>query len=112
MIIEEIRKAAFAIKGGIADLIDKLELAKIEKKEISNDEVLERLNGPISMIRPNLEKSDKSKYPSFNIGVLPKTKKYVKHINRKKLNYEHVLFLLIVKEKIIFLLFSIKIIFI
>ena len=36
-ILEELetrRKTDFAIKGGIADLIDKLELAKIENKEI------------------------------------------------------------------------------
>lgn len=66
------RKTDFAIKGGIADLIDKLELAKIENKEISNDEILDRLKELIPMIRPNLEKFDKSKYPSFDSGVFPK----------------------------------------
>lgn len=74
-ILEELetrRKTDFAIKGGIANLIDKLELAKIEKKEISNDEILDRLKELIPMIRPNLEKFDKSKYPSFDIGVAPK----------------------------------------
>lgn len=69
---EKRRKNDFAIKGGIADLIDKLELAKIEKKEISNDEILDRLKELIPMIRPNLEKFDKSKYPSFDSGVFPK----------------------------------------
>ena len=61
-ILEELetrRKTDFAIKGGIADLIDKLELAKIENKEISNDEILDRLKELIPMIRPNLEKFDK-----------------------------------------------------
>lgn len=74
-ILEELearRKNDFAIKGGIADLIDKLELAKIENKEISNDEILDRLKELIPIIRPNLEKFDKSKYPSFDSGVFPK----------------------------------------
>ncbi len=74
-ILEELetrRKTDFTIKGGIADLIDKLELAKIENKEISNDEILDRLKELIPMIRPNLEKFDKSKYPSFDSGVFPK----------------------------------------
>lgn len=75
-ILEELetrRKNDFAIKGGIADLIDKLELAKIEKKEISNNEILDRLKELIPMIRPNLEKFDKEKYPKFDRGLLPKT---------------------------------------
>ena len=71
--IEDRRKVDFSIKGGITDLIDKLELAKISNKEISNDEILERLKELIPMIRPNLEKFDKSKYPSFDKGVFPKT---------------------------------------
>ena len=69
---EDRRKVDFSVKGGIADLIDKIELAKIEKKEISNDEILERLKEIIVLIRPNLEKLDKSKYPSFDSGVFPK----------------------------------------
>ena len=72
--IEERRKVDFAVKGGIADLIDKLELASIEKKEISNDEILDRLKEIIPMIRPNLEKFDKSKYPSFDSALFPKRK--------------------------------------
>ena len=71
--LETRRKTDFAIKGGIADLIDKLELAKIENKEISNDEILDRLKELIPMIRPNLEKLDKEKYPKFDRGLLPKT---------------------------------------
>ena len=72
--LEERRKVDFAVKGCIADLIDKLELAKIEKKEISNDEILDRLKEIIPMIRPNLEKFDKSKYPSFDSALFPKRK--------------------------------------
>lgn len=70
--IDDRRKVDFSVKGGIADLIDKLELAKISNKEISNDEVLERLKEIIVLIKPNLEKFDKSKYPSFDNGVFPK----------------------------------------
>ena len=72
--LENRRKTDFAIKGGIADLIDKLELAQIEKKEISNTEIIDRLKELIPMIRPNLEKFDKSKYPAYNYGVFPKMK--------------------------------------
>ena len=72
--LEERRKVDFAVKGCIADLIDKLELAKIEKKEISNDEILDRLKEIIPMIRPNLEIFDKSKYPSFDSALFPKRK--------------------------------------
>ena len=71
--LENRRKTDFAIKGGIADLIDKLELAKIDNKEIPNDIILERLKELIPMIRPNLEKFDKSKYPLYDKGVFPKT---------------------------------------
>lgn len=70
--IDNRRKVDFSIKGGIADLIDKLELAKISNKEISNDEILDRLKEIIALIKPNLEKFDKSKYPSFDNGVFPK----------------------------------------
>lgn len=76
-ILEEIddrRKVDFSVKGGIADLIDKIELAKISKKEISNDEVLDRLKEIITLIRPNLEKVDKSKYPAFDNALFPKKK--------------------------------------
>lgn len=74
-VLEEIeirRRTDFACKGVIADLIDKIELAKIENKEISNDKILEELKELLVMIRPNLEKFDKSKYPSFDLGVFPK----------------------------------------
>ena len=41
--IDDRRKVDFSVKGGIADLIDKLELAKIENKEISSDEIFKIL---------------------------------------------------------------------
>lgn len=71
--IDDRRKNAFACKGIIADIIDKLELSKIENREkITSDEILENLKEVITLIRPNLEKFDKSKYPSFDSGVFPK----------------------------------------
>ena len=63
--IENRRKTDFVCKGIIADLIDKIELAKIENKEISNDVILEQLKEILTVIRPNLDKMDKSKYPTF-----------------------------------------------
>jgi len=72
--LEERRKIDFAVKWCIADLIDQLELVSVEKKKISNDEILDRLKEIIPMIRPNLEKFDKSKYPSFDSALFPKGK--------------------------------------
>ena len=63
--IEERRKVSFTIKGGLADLIEKIEYAQLEKKEISNEEILENLKELISLIKPNLEKFDKTNYLSF-----------------------------------------------
>lgn len=71
--IEERRKNAFACKGIIADIIDKLELSEIEKREkISKDEILDNLREVMTLIRPNLEKLDKEKYPKYDRGVFPK----------------------------------------
>lgn len=71
--IEERRKNAFACKGIIADIIDKLELSEIEKREkISKDEILDNLREVMTLIRPNLEKLDKEKYPKYDSGVMPK----------------------------------------
>lgn len=64
--IENRRKNAFACKGIIAELIDKIELSKIEKKEISIDYIYDNLKDLLSMIRPNLEKVDKSIYPKHD----------------------------------------------
>lgn len=73
--IEARRKNAFACKGIIADIIDKIELSKIENKEkISMDEILDNLKEVMTLIRPNLEKLDKEKYPQYDGGVLPKMK--------------------------------------
>lgn len=72
--IDKRRKNAFACKGVIADIIDKLELSKIEEREkISTDEIIENLKDVIDLIKPNLEKFDKSKYPTYDAGLLPKT---------------------------------------
>lgn len=68
--IEKRRKNAFACKGIIAELIDKIELSKIDKKEISMEYIYDNLKDLLSMIRPNLEKVDKSIYPKHDFGML------------------------------------------
>ena len=49
---------------------------QISNKEISNDEILERLKEIINLIKPNLEKFDKSKYPSFDNMEIKSNLKY------------------------------------
>lgn len=66
-VCEDRRKNAFACKGAIYDIIDKL-----ENKKISNDEIIEELQNIIAIIQPSLEKVDKSIYPNIDNGVLPK----------------------------------------
>ena len=68
--MEQRRMNAFACKGVIADLIDKIELAKIENKEIPNDVILEDLKELLTMIQPNLQKFDKSMYIKYDRAVL------------------------------------------
>ena len=65
--LEDRRMNAFACKGLIAELID-----KVEQKKISNDEILEDLKELLNTIRPSLEKLDKSKYPKIDTGLMPK----------------------------------------
>ena len=64
--MEQRRMNAFACKGVIADLIDKIELSKIEHKEIPNDVILEDLKELLTMIQPNLQKFDKSMYLKYD----------------------------------------------
>jgi len=70
--IDNRRDNAFGCKGVIADLIDRIELAKLQNKEVSNDYILEDLKKALNLIRPNLEKVDKSIYPKVDRGLLPK----------------------------------------
>lgn len=70
--IDNRRDNAFGCKGVIADLIDRIELAKLQNKEVSNDDILEDLKKALNLIRPNLEKVDKSIYPKVDRGLLPK----------------------------------------
>lgn len=54
-------------KGIIANIIDKIELSKIENKEkISMDEILENIKEVMTLIRSNLEKIGKNKYHKYN----------------------------------------------
>ena len=38
------------------------------------DEILDNLKEVMTLIRPNLEKLDKEKYPKYDSGVFPKIK--------------------------------------
>ncbi|MDO5569518.1 MAG: helix-turn-helix domain-containing protein [bacterium] len=84
--IDKRRDNAFACKGVIADLIDRIELSKIEKKELSNDEILEDLKKALALIRPNLEKADTSIYPKVDTALLPKN-----DIKRSSIKYSTLL---------------------
>ena len=68
-IVNQRRKNAFACKGVIAELIDKIELARIENKEVPIDYIYDNLKELLSMIRPNLEKVDKSIYPKYDSAM-------------------------------------------
>lgn len=68
-IVDQRRKNAFACKGVIAELIDKIELARIENKEVPVDYIYDNLKELLSMIRPNLEKVDKSIYPKYDSAM-------------------------------------------
>lgn len=70
--IDNRRDNAFGCKGVIADLIDRIELAELQNKEVSNDDILDDLKKALNLIRPNLEKVDKSIYPKVDRGLLPK----------------------------------------
>ncbi len=59
--LEQRRTNAFACKGVIANLID-----KIEHKEIPNDVILKDLKELLTMIHPNLQKFDKSMYLKYD----------------------------------------------
>ena len=53
-------------------MIDRIELAELQNKEVSNDDILDDLKKALNLIRPNLEKVDKSIYPKVDRGLLPK----------------------------------------
>lgn len=71
--IEERRKNALECKNICTDLIDRIENPDIYKKEITMDEVKETLKEMTRIMRPNLEKLDKSKYPKTDPALLRKS---------------------------------------
>lgn len=56
----------FVFRVIIAELKDKIKLAKIENKELSYDEILDSLPKTLKVIRLNLDKVDKSIYPQYD----------------------------------------------
>ena len=70
--IDKRRKNALECKSICTDLIDRIENPEIYRKEITIEEIKDTLKEMTRIMRPNLEKFDKSKYPSFDKGVFPK----------------------------------------
>ena len=71
--IEERRKNALECKNICTDLIDKIENPDIYKKEMTMDEVKDALKEMTRIMRPSLEKLDKSKYPKTDPALLRKS---------------------------------------
>lgn len=53
----------------MAKLKDKIKLVKIENKELSYDEILDSLTEILNIIRPTLEKVNKSIYPKYDSAM-------------------------------------------
>ena len=70
--IDKRRKNALECKNICTDLIDRIENPEIYRKEVTIDEIKDTLKEMTRIMRPNLEKFDKSKYPTFDNGVFPK----------------------------------------
>lgn len=64
--IESRRKNTFACKGAIYELIDKIEMANAKNQKISDNDIVEDLKNIVALLRPNLEKVDKSIYPKYD----------------------------------------------
>ena len=70
--IDERRKNALECKNICTDLIDRIENPDIYRKEITIDEIKDTLKEMTRIMRPNLEKFDKSKYPKYDPALYRK----------------------------------------
>ncbi len=70
--IDTRRNNALECKNICADLIDKIEHPEFYNEEISREEILKELKELFRLLRPNLEKFDKSKYPRYDAALLGK----------------------------------------
>lgn len=67
--IEKRRKNALECKGIIFDLIDKIENPDFYKEKITDKEMLEKLKEVSRLMKPNLEKFDKTKLPKYDSAL-------------------------------------------
>jgi len=67
--IEKRRKNALECKSICTDLIDRIENPEIYRKEITIEEIKDTLKEMTRIMRPNLEKFDKSKYPKHDSAL-------------------------------------------
>lgn len=70
--IDERRKNALECKNICTDLIDRIENPDIYRKEITIEEIKDTLKEMTRIMRPNLEKFDKSKYPKYDPALYRK----------------------------------------
>ena len=66
------RNDALKCKNICADLIDKVEHSEFFNVKISREEILKEMKELFRLLRPNLEKFDKSKYPRYDAALLGK----------------------------------------
>ena len=66
------RNNALECKNICVDLTDKIEHLEFYNEKISREEILKELKELFRLLRPNLEKFDKSKYPRYDAVLLGK----------------------------------------
>ena len=67
--IDKRRNNALECKNIYVDLIDKIEHPEFYNNPITMEEILEQLKEVSRLMKPNLEKFDKSKYPKFDTVI-------------------------------------------
>ena len=67
--IDKRRNNALECKNIYVDLIDKIEHPEFYNNPITMEEILEQLKEVSRLMKPNLEKFDKSKYPQFDTVI-------------------------------------------
>jgi len=67
--IDKRRSNALECKNIYVDLIDKIEHPEFYNNQITMNEILEQLKEVSRLMKPNLEKFDKSKYPQFDTVI-------------------------------------------
>ncbi len=81
--IDKRRRNALECKNIYVDLIDRIEHPEFYNNQITMEEILEQLKEVSRLMKPNLEKFDKSKYPKFDTLIERSTL----HDNKSKPTY-------------------------